>query len=157
RPDRGRVEFLGHDITTAKTHQICAFGIARTFQNLRLFKDISVLENVLLGQHSRLRNGLFSSMFALPLARHEESAGKERALAILTFLGLGHVINAPAGSLAYGLQRRVELARAIASEPSLLLLDEPAAGLNSSETAALGDLLLKVRDLGIGILLVEHH
>ncbi|QFU16669.1 ABC transporter permease subunit [Microvirga thermotolerans] len=157
QPDRGKVTFLGSDITRQTVHDICRHGVARTFQNLRLFKDLSVRENVLLGQHSRMRNGFLSSLLGLPKAWREEAKALEKVNGILAFTGLSQYADAPAGSLAYGLQRRVELARALASEPLLLLLDEPAAGLNPQETAELGQLLVRIRDEGITILLIEHH
>ncbi|MBR0664955.1 branched-chain amino acid ABC transporter ATP-binding protein/permease [Roseomonas hellenica] len=157
RPDAGRIAFLGEDLSGAAVHAICGKGIARTFQNLRLFRELSVLDNVLLGQHARMRNGVLTSLLGLPAARREERKARQRVDAILAFLGLSHLAALPAGSLAYGLQRRVELARALATEPHLLLLDEPAAGLNPQETAELGGLLRRIRDQGITILLVEHH
>ncbi len=157
RPDRGKVTFLGQDITQQTVHGICGHGVARTFQNLRLFKDLSVRENVLLGQHSRMQNGFVSSLLGLPKARREESKALQKVNNILQFTGLLPYADAPAGSLAYGLQRRVELARALSSEPLLLLLDEPAAGLNPQETAELGQLLVRIRNEGMTILLIEHH
>ncbi|MCC2650006.1 MAG: ATP-binding cassette protein [Microvirga sp.] len=157
RPDRGKVTFLGQDITHQNVHGICGHGVARTFQNLRLFKDLSVRENVLLGQHSRMQNGFVSSLLGLPKARREEAKALQKVNNILQFTGLLPYADAPAGSLAYGLQRRVELARALASEPLLLLLDEPAAGLNPQETAELGQLLVRIRNEGMTILLIEHH
>jgi len=157
RPDQGKVTFLGSEITQQSVHGICDQGIARTFQNLRLFKDLSVRENVLLGQHSRMRNGFASSLLGLPKAWREEARALRKVNDILAFTGLSHYAETPAGSLAYGLQRRVELARALASEPFLLLLDEPAAGLNPQETAELGQLLVRIRNEGITILLIEHH
>jgi branched-chain amino acid transport system permease protein len=157
RPDRGKVTFLGQDITQQTVHGICGHGVARTFQNLRLFKDLSVRENVLLGQHSRMQNGFVSSLLGLPKARQEEAEALQKVNNILQFTGLLPYADAPAGSLAYGLQRRVELARALASEPLLLLLDEPAAGLNPQETAELGQLLVRIRNEGMTILLIEHH
>ncbi|EIM28846.1 branched-chain amino acid ABC transporter ATP-binding protein/permease [Microvirga lotononidis] len=157
RPDQGTVTFLGSEITRQTVHGICDQGIARTFQNLRLFKDLSVRENVLLGQHSRMRNGFVSSLLGLPRAWREEAQALRKVNAILAFTGLSRYAETPAGSLAYGLQRRVELARALASEPFLLLLDEPAAGLNPQETAELGQLLVRIRNEGITILLIEHH
>lgn len=156
-PDAGRIAFLGEDLRGAAVHAICGKGIARTFQNLRLFRELSVRDNVLLGQHARMRNGFLTSLLGLPAARREERQARQRVEAILAFLGLSQLAELPAGSLAYGLQRRVELARALATEPHLLLLDEPAAGLNPQETAELGRLLLRIRDQGITILLVEHH
>jgi branched-chain amino acid transport system permease protein len=157
RPDRGKVTFLGRDITQQTVHDICGHGVARTFQNLRLFKDLSVRENVLLGQHSRMQNGFVSSLLGLPEARREEAKALQKVNDILRFTGLSQYAEAAAGSLAYGLQRRVELARALASEPLLLLLDEPAAGLNPQETAELGQLLVRIRNEGFTILLIEHH
>lgn len=157
RPDRGTVTFLGREITQQTVHGICDHGVARTFQNLRLFKDLSVRENVLLGQHSRMQNGFVASLLGLPKARREEAKALGKVNDILAFTGLSQYADAPAGSLAYGLQRRVELARALASEPLLLLLDEPAAGLNPQETAELGQLLVRIRNEGITILLIEHH
>ncbi|HEY8614287.1 MAG TPA: branched-chain amino acid ABC transporter ATP-binding protein/permease [Roseomonas sp.] len=157
RPDSGAIHFLGEKLGRAAPHIICDRGIARTFQNLRLFRELSVRDNVLLGQHARMRNGFLSSLLGLPLALREEKAAEARVAEILRFLGLSGLADQPAGALPYGLQRRVELARALATEPHLLLLDEPAAGLNPQETAALGQLLLRIRDQGITILLVEHH
>ncbi|APT58355.1 ABC transporter ATP-binding protein [Roseomonas gilardii] len=157
QPDSGEIRFLGRSLGRAGTHAICDRGIARTFQNLRLFRDLSVRDNVLLGQHARMRNGFLSSLFGLPLAWREEAAARRRVGEILRFLGLSPLADEPAGSLPYGLQRRTELARALATEPQLLLLDEPAAGLNPQETAELGQILLRIRERGITILLVEHH
>jgi len=156
-PDSGSIRFQGRDITGQPAHAICRSGIARTFQNLRLFAELSVLDNVLLGRHTRMRNGFWSSLAGLPSARHQEIAARDHALALLGQLELGDLALTPAGSLPYGLQRRVELARALATEPHLLLLDEPAAGLNPQETEALGHLLLRIGQGGITILMVEHH
>jgi len=156
-PSSGRIAFLGSEIGGLESHGICRLGVGRTFQNLRLFASLSVLENVLLGQHCRMKNGFWSSLFALPLAHREEAAANARALSILDTLGLRELAQTPAGSLPYGLQRRVELARALATEPQLLLLDEPAAGLNPQETSELGKLIVQISKLGITILMVEHH
>ena len=156
-PSEGTITFLGRDIARKPVHAICTLGIGRTFQNLRLFADLSVLDNVMLGHHTRMRNGFFSSLLALPLARREEARTRQRALQLLQVVDLAHLAHQPAGSLPYGLQRRVELARALATEPQLLLLDEPAAGLNPQETAELGELLLRIGQCGITILMVEHH
>lgn len=156
-PDAGAIRFLGQAIEGRGTEEIARLGLARSFQNLRLFTDLSVRDNVLLGQHSRMRNGFFASLLAVPFAGREERQAEAKVAAILAFCGLSAHANLPAGSLPYGLQRRVELARALALEPRLLLLDEPAAGLNPSETALLGDLLEAIRRQGITILLVEHH
>ncbi|MBO1074613.1 branched-chain amino acid ABC transporter ATP-binding protein/permease [Roseomonas marmotae] len=157
RADSGSVTFRGQSILRAAPHAICGHGIARTFQNLRLFRELSVRDNALLGQHARMRNGFLPSLLGLPLSWREERAAAARVEEILRFLGLSELADQPAGSLPYGLQRRVELARALATEPHLLLLDEPAAGLNPQETAELGQLLLRIREQGITMLLVEHH
>jgi branched-chain amino acid transport system permease protein len=156
-PSSGRIAFLGKEIGGMEGHHICRLGVGRTFQNLRLFASLSVLENVLLGQHCRMKNGFWASLLALPSSVREEAAAHTRATAILDIVGLREFAQAPAGSLPYGLQRRVELARALATEPQLLLLDEPAAGLNPQETAELGKLIVKISELGITILMVEHH
>jgi branched-chain amino acid transport system permease protein len=156
-PDSGEIRFGGQSMVGKPAHQICCLGMGRTFQNLRLFGDLSVLDNVMLGRHSRMRNGFLSSLLALPSAREEEAAAKKRSLALLQLVGLSHLAGSPAGSLPYGLQRRVELARALATDPELLLLDEPAAGLNPQETSELGDLLVRIARMGLSILMVEHH
>jgi branched-chain amino acid transport system permease protein len=157
KPDAGSIRFNGKEIGGTAAHEICCLGIGRTFQNLRLFAELSVLDNVMLGRHSRMRNGILASLFGTPRARHEEQITRQRALELLELVELGHLANRPAGSLPYGLQRRAELARALATEPQLLLLDEPAAGLNPQETAELGQLLVRIGKYGVSILMVEHH
>ncbi|MEC5407118.1 branched-chain amino acid ABC transporter ATP-binding protein/permease [Paraburkholderia sp. MPAMCS5] len=157
RPDSGSIRFNGKEIGGSAVHSICCLGMGRTFQNLRLFADLSVLDNVMLGRHSRMKNGLFASLFATSKARQEEEITRQRARELLKLVDLGHLGSRPAGSLPYGLQRRAELARALATEPQLLLLDEPAAGLNPQETAELGQLLLRISKYGVSILMVEHH
>lgn len=156
-PDAGTIQFVGQAIVDMPAHKICALGMGRTFQNLRLFGNLSVLDNVMLGRHTRMQNGFWTSLLALPGARRQEVLARERSLSLLKFVGLSHLAYAPAGSLSYGLQRRVELARALATEPQLLLLDEPAAGLNPTETDELGDLLIRISRCGATILMVEHH
>jgi branched-chain amino acid transport system permease protein len=156
-PDSGSIQFLTQDIVGRPVHTICCLGMGRTFQNLRLFADLSVLDNVMLGRHSRMKNGFFASLMALPSARKEERITRERAMQLLDLVGLANLATWAAGSLPYGLQRRVELARALATEPQLLLLDEPAAGLNPQETAELGQLLVRIGKCGVSILMVEHH
>ena len=157
RPDAGAIRFRGHEMIGVAPHAICYAGVGRTFQNLRLFADLSVLDNVMLGRHSRMHNGFWSSLFAMPGSRREEAAARGRALALLEFVDLAGHAATPAGSLPYGLQRRAELARALATDPHLLLLDEPAAGLNPQETAELGELLSRISQRGVTILMVEHH
>jgi branched-chain amino acid transport system permease protein len=157
QPDSGAIRFLGRDTIGMPAHAICALGMGRTFQNLRLFGDLSVLDNVMLGRHARMRNGFWASLVSLPGARRSEVAAREHAMSLLDMLGLGSMADTPAGSLPYGLQRRVELARALATQPQLLLLDEPAAGLNPQETEELGRLLVRIGERGVSILMVEHH
>ncbi|CAM4395983.1 Lipopolysaccharide export system ATP-binding protein LptB [Comamonas aquatilis] len=157
KPTSGSIKFLGKEISDTPAHQICRMGMGRTFQNLRLFADLSVLDNVMLGRHTRMSNGFLSSLVALPGARKQECITRDRALQLLELVDLSHLAHQPAGSLPYGLQRRAELARALATEPQLLLLDEPAAGLNPQETAELGQLLLRIGKCGVSILMVEHH
>jgi branched-chain amino acid transport system permease protein len=141
RADSGQILFAGRDVTRARAHDLASAGIARTFQNLRLFGEMSVLDNVLVGAHSRADAG---------------AAAREKAMAVLDFVGLAHEAGSRAGSLPYGLQRRIELARALAAEPTLLLLDEPAAGLNPQETVELGQLIRRIGESGLSILLIEH-
>ncbi len=156
-PDSGSVDFVGQSVVGKPAHAICALGMGRTFQNLRLFGDLSVLDNVMLGRHTRMTNQFFASLLSLPSSVKQEAAARERSLALLQLVGLSHLAHVPAGSLPYGLQRRAELARALATDPELLLLDEPAAGLNPQETAELGDLLVRISRMGLSILMVEHH
>ncbi|HSQ56832.1 MAG TPA: ABC transporter ATP-binding protein, partial [Gemmata sp.] len=132
-------------------------GIARTFQNIRLFQSMTVLENVLIGMSRSMKAHPVSSAFNLPAHRHEENAGERRAAELLAFIGLSGKHNELAKNLPYGDQRRLEIARALATKPKLLLLDEPAAGMNPSETAELMQLIRKIRDRGITVLLIEHH
>ena len=157
QPDAGRLELAGTPMGRWGPSRRCEQGVARTFQNLRLFKEASVLDNVLLGRHARMRNGFWCSLLALPMASREEARARRAAMEIIATLGLQAHTHKAAGSLPYGLQRRVELARAVASAPRLLLLDEPAAGLNPQETRVLGEVLLRVRASGVTILMVEHH
>jgi len=155
-PSAGDILLDGGNITGRKPHVITTHGVARTFQNIRLFGELTALDNVMIGQHSRTRTGLFGSVLQGGSQRAEEAAMREKALKVLDFVGLRGQEFAQAKSLPYGRQRVLELARALVSEPKLLLLDEPAAGLNATETEALLDLLFQVRDHGITILLVEH-
>ena len=156
-PDSGSVEFNGRSIAGLPANKICRLGLARTFQNLKLFGNMTVLENVQVGLHSRLKAGMLSYLLGLPRARHEESSTYRESLQILELLGLKDKAHELAGSLPYGLQRRLEIARALATHPRLLLLDEPAAGLNPQETQELIQVIAQIRDLGITILLIEHH
>jgi branched-chain amino acid transport system permease protein len=155
-PTAGEILLEGKAISGQKSHHITSQGMARTFQNIRLFGELSVLENVLIGQHGHTRSGLLSSVLQLPSQKAEEAGMCEKALEMLAFVGLKGKEFATAKSLPYGQQRLLELARALASDPKLLLLDEPAAGLNAAETEALVELLFQICDRGITILLVEH-
>ena len=156
-PDSGSFEFNGRSLAGLPANKICSLGLARTFQNLKLFGNMSVLENVQVGLHSRLNSGLLSCLLGTPASRREERLTTTEALQILDFLGLRDKANELAGSLPYGLQRRLEIARALATHPRLLLLDEPAAGLNPQETQDLIAVISRIRDLGVTILLIEHH
>jgi ABC-type branched-subunit amino acid transport system ATPase component len=155
-PTAGEIVLDGIVITGRKPHVITTHGVARTFQNIRLFGELSVLENVLIGRHSRSRAGLIASVLRTSSQQAEEGAMRVKALEALEFVGLQGKEFAQAKSLPYGRQRVVELARALVSDPKLLLLDEPAAGLNAAETEALVELLFQIRDRGVTILLVEH-
>jgi len=155
-PHAGEVEFGGRAITGLAPHAVAALGIARTYQTTRLFEHMTVLENVMVGRHVRSRTGFVGSILKTPGARAEERAVAARAGEILDLFGLGRYAADSAGGLAFGIKRKVEFARAVASEPALLLLDEPAAGLNIAETRELSSLIATVKNLGITVLLVEH-
>lgn len=155
-PDRGSVVFDGSDVLGLMPHQIAARGMARTFQQIRLFPKMSVLENILVGRHLHSRGGFLACMLHLPFTRREERGVREVGREILTFLGLSTQADAEAVRLSYGQQRMVELGRALACEPKILLLDEPAAGLNIRETAEMGKLISRIRDRGVTVFLVEH-
>jgi branched-chain amino acid transport system ATP-binding protein len=158
RFDEGAIRFDGRPLTRYPVHRIAALGIGRTFQNLALFRSLTVRENIMLGGHSRSRGGFFANAVGLPLVRREERRLERRATELATFLSLDAVADRIVADLPFGTQKRVELARALAADPKLLLLDEPAAGLNHEELGALREIILQVRDrLGITILLVEHH
>ncbi len=155
-PDEGGFEFDGAPLAGLKPHEVAARGIARTFQNIRLFANLSALENVMIGRHVRTRAGVLGAVVRGPATQAEESAIERRAADLLEFVGIRARANDAAGSLPYGDQRRLEIARALATDPKLLALDEPAAGMNPSETSALRGLLGRIRANGITILLIEH-
>ena len=157
-PARGRLAFCGEDITRLAPYRVAERGIARTFQNVRLFGELSALDNVMIARHVRTRSGLVSGVLGLRRARQEERVTRERAVALLELVGLADRRDERARNFAYGDQRRLEIARALALEPELLLLDEPAAGMNTSEKRDLSDLIRSVRlRLDLTILLIEHH
>ena len=155
-PESGSCQFQGVELTQLKPHQIAEQGLARTFQNIRLFSALTALENVMVGQHVRTKAGLWGAVVRNKSTRAEEAHIESRALELLHYVGIGHVANEVASSLSYGDQRRLEIARALATNPSLLALDEPAAGMNPSETVVLRALIEKIRDDGITVLLIEH-
>lgn len=156
-PSAGRVIFNGKSLHGLRPHQITARGIGRTFQNIRLFTNETLLENVLVGMHSRLKSGPLASLLRLPSQRREEDEAREKGMALLHLVKLDRYANEAAGNLPYGMQRRLEMARALASEPQLLLLDEPTAGMNPQETVNMISLIRRVRDeFGVAVLLIEH-
>ncbi len=158
KPTAGRIVFSGRDITRSRPDVITKLGVARTFQNIRLFGAMTALENVMVGRHSRMRAGVFGSIARAPWVRAEERAVRGRAAEILSYVGIRQgQFEQLARNLSYGDQRRVEIARALASDPRLLLLDEPTAGMNPQESAALTGFMRKLRDdLELTILLIEH-
>jgi branched-chain amino acid transport system ATP-binding protein len=155
-PSEGRVVFNGQDIAGAKPHQAAALGVARTFQNIRLFEYMSALDNVRVGQHCRTRSKLWDSLFKTPFERREEREITERARELLEFVGIDQHAENYARNLAYGQQRRLEIARALATRPQLLLLDEPAAGFTPQEKVELMRLVDKILARGITVFLIEH-
>ena len=157
KPTAGAVIFDGHDVTGKPPHTITKAGIGRTFQNIRLFPQMTALENVLVGMHSRLKGGILGSILGTPRVRREEREASDKARELLSFAGLRRVDHELAESLSYGDQRRLEVARALATEPKLLLLDEPTAGMNPQETVAFLDFVSKLREQRtLAILLIEH-
>lgn len=154
--DEGTFTFDGQPLAGLKPDQVAKAGIARTFQNIRLFANLSALENVMIGRHCRTRAGVLGAVFRDKQTVAEERAIEARALELLDFVGIRGRANDPAGSLPYGDQRRLEIARALATEPKLLALDEPAAGMNPTERVALGRLVRTIRDGGVTVLLIEH-
>ncbi|PYC87813.1 ABC transporter ATP-binding protein [Streptomyces tateyamensis] len=154
-PTEGTVTYRGN-VLPPKPHLVTQAGIARTFQNIRLFANMTVLENVLVGRHSRTREGLFSALVRGPGYRRAEADSRAKAMELLEFVGLAAKAEHLARNLPYGEQRKLEIARALASEPGLLLLDEPTAGMNPQETRAAEELVFAIRDRGIAILVIEH-
>ncbi len=156
KPTEGRISFAGRDITGLATSTVAALGIARTFQNIRLFAFMSALDNVMTGEHARLKANLVDALIHTPRQRGEEKRAREKARELLRFVELERYADNYAHNLPYGFQRRLEIARALASEPQLLLLDEPAAGMNPREKADLVGLIRRIRDRGITVFLIEH-
>ncbi len=156
-PTSGQINFRGRRITSMPSHKIARLGVARTFQNIRLFRQMTVLENVLVGRHSQGAAGLIGSLLRLPAMRREELRLRRDALTYLDLVGLSDRAGAKAGSLTTGQQRLLEIARALAGEPQVILLDEPAAGLNTRETETLGEFIVHMqKQLGVTVVLIEH-
>jgi branched-chain amino acid transport system ATP-binding protein len=155
-PSEGEIRFGGERISGRRPHQVTAQGVARTFQNIRLFDNMSALENVMVGADARHKTSVPGAALGLPRHRREEKQGRERGLELLDFVGVAGIASETAKNLSYGDQRRLEIARALATEPKLLLLDEPAAGLNASEKLALAELIRRIRDDGRTVFLIEH-
>ena len=157
QPTRGSVLINGIDIKGMPTHKVNKLGIARTFQNIRLFTDMTALDNVKVGMHNEIKCSFLASLLHLPSYHKAEKKANEKAMELLEFMGLGDVADQKAGSLPYGVQRRLEIVRALATNPSIILLDEPAAGMNPSETAELMHQIRRIRDtFHIAIFLIEH-
>ncbi|MFD7553511.1 ABC transporter ATP-binding protein [Streptomyces sp. NPDC059835] len=154
-PTEGEVRYKG-TVLPPKSFKVTAAGIARTFQNIRLFNNMTVLENVLVGRHTRTKEGLWSALLRLPSFKRAEEASREKAMELLAFIGLDHKAEHLARNLPYGEQRKLEIARALASDPGLILLDEPTAGMNPQETRAAEELIFAIRDKGIAVLVIEH-
>ena len=157
QPTRGSILLGGIDTKGMSTHKVTRMGIARTFQNIRLFTDMTAMDNVKVGMHKDIKCSFLSSLLRLPSYYKAEKAADKKAMELLEFMGLADVADVKAGSLPYGVQRRLEIARALATNPSVLLLDEPAAGMNPSETAELTEQIRRIRDtFQIAIILIEH-
>lgn len=154
--DSGVFHLDGKIYSPSTPHEVAKAGIARTFQNIRLFSEMTALENVMVGRHVRTSQGVLGAIFRYPAARREERAIEERALELLDFVGIAHFKDRIARNLSYGDQRRLEIARALATEPKVLALDEPAAGMNATEKVALRELILKIKAQGKTLLLIEH-
>lgn len=156
KPVKGSIFFSNIDIVKLQPYEIAKLGIARTFQNIRLFKDMSVIENIIVAQHCRTSSGIIDAVFGFSKFRQEEKTVREKAIEYIEFVGLYDFINTVSGSLPYGAQRKLEIARALASEPSLILLDEPTAGMNPQETNQVMELIENIKKLGKTVLLIEH-
>ena len=152
----GAIRFAGDDISCLPAHRIAGLGIARTYQNIRLFGEMTVQENIMVGRHARTHSGVLGAVLALPGQRREEQAMRESAIALLDRMDMAGKSQLFAGELAYGDQRRIEIMRALATEPKLLLLDEPSAGMNEAATVQLGEFILSLRGQDITIVIIEH-
>jgi branched-chain amino acid transport system ATP-binding protein len=157
RPSRGEILFRGERITGLRPHMVAKRGIGRTFQNIRLFDKMTALENVMVGRHGKCRAGTWGAVFRTRQERDEERRTREEAYELIRFVGLSGEEEIPAGKLPYGKKRRLEVARALAGGPKLLLLDEPVAGMNDAETREIHELILTIREHGITVILIEHN
>jgi branched-chain amino acid transport system ATP-binding protein len=155
-PTAGQVFLKGEDITGLKSYQRTAKRIARTFQNINLFRDLSAIDNALVGMHCRTSTGLLDAMLNTPKKRKEEKESREKVMEILEFLGLEDIANEKAKNLSYGMQKNLEIARALATDPEIVLLDEPASGLNTQDLEELSRRIVDIRDKGITVVLIEH-
>jgi branched-chain amino acid transport system ATP-binding protein len=156
RPSRGEIRFQGERISGLRPHRVTQRGIGRTFQNIRLFDTMTALENVMVGRHGKTRAGTWGAVFRTRAERDEEWRIRDEARELIRFVGLSGEEETPAGKLPYGGKRRLEIARALAGDPKLLLLDEPVAGMNDAETREIHELILAIRDRGIAVMLIEH-
>ncbi|WP_409524445.1 ABC transporter ATP-binding protein [Nitrincola sp. MINF-07-Sa-05] len=155
-PTKGEIKLRGESVVGLEPNQLAERGMCRTFQNLQICMNMSALENVMLGRHLQLKSNFLSTLFRLPSMLRDEAACRERAIELMEFVGCGQYVNTEASAMSYGALKRLEIARALAADPKVILLDEPAAGLNGTETAALEDLIRKVAQQGITVVLVEH-
>ncbi len=155
-PSAGRIRYSGRDVTGAAPHMLAAAGISRTFQNLQVFFNMSAIENVMVGRHLHENRNLFATLVRLPAIARGNAEARERAADLMSYVGLGAYVRVDPGSMPYGALKRLEIARALAAQPRLLLLDEPAAGLNPRETGEIDQLIQKVKDSGVTVVLVEH-
>ncbi len=155
-PEKGTIKYKGVDITGMAPHKIAQMGVLRTFQNIRLFKEMSVAENIMAGYHTKSKQKWYHSIFHTPAYKKDEEAAWRKVEELMDFFNLTRLATTPTGDLSYGNQRKVEMARALAANPELLILDEPAAGLNENETKELTEIIRKISEMGIGIMMIEH-
>jgi len=156
KPRRGRVLLAGRDVTGTPPHQLARLGLSRTFQNLQIFFRMTAIENVMVGRHLHERRNVLAHFFTLPSVAEQNRRTRAHAAGLLAVVGLSDAADRPAGSLPYGALKRLEIARALATEPKVLLLDEPTAGMNAQETEGTRRLILKIRELGISVVVIEH-
>ena len=155
-PEKGTIKYKGEDITGMSTHKISQKGVLRTFQNIRLFKEMSVAENIIAGTHTKSKQKWYHSIIHTPFYRKDELKSWKKVEELMEFFGLSAYADTPAGDLSYGNQRKIEMAIALAANPEILILDEPAAGLNENETIELTNIILKIKEMGLGIMMIEH-